>query len=46
MDAQSFLQHQNKVRRLGRLTPWTLPHPDVQKQPLCQVSRAEARLLF
>lgn len=33
MDAQSFLQHQNKVRRLGRLTPWSLPHAaaDVQK---------------
>lgn len=35
MDAQSSLQHQNKVRRLGRLSPWNLPHADDRKQSFC-----------
>jgi hypothetical protein len=46
MDAQSSLQRQNKVRRLGHLTTWNLPHDDGQKQPLSQASRKETILRF
>jgi hypothetical protein len=31
MAAQSFLRHQIKVRRLGRLIAWNIPRLDVQE---------------
>ena len=46
MDAQSFLQRENKVRRLGRLAAWNMPHLDVQKRLSRWPSHAEARLHF
>jgi hypothetical protein len=46
MDAQSSLQRENKLRRLGRLAAWNMPHLDVQKQPAHRLSRAEACLHF
>ena len=39
MDAQSSLQYQNKVRRLGRLSSWNPPYADVHKATYSFVGR-------
>jgi len=46
MAAQSFLRHENRVRRLGRLVVWNIPWLDVQKKPFRWVPQKEACLHF
>ena len=44
MDAQSSLQRQNRVRRLGHLTARNMPHANAQKQPSRWFPHTEAHL--